>query len=256
MRKFIFVTLLVLASNNANAQFGSNTGNTGNMNTGTASGNAGTGTTNSQFGQPFNFANNGISATGITNPLGNTATTGRTGMMGMGGMGGMGGLGMMGMGGMGMGMGGMGMGMGGMGMGMGMGGMGGRGQQQNGRGGMGGSGQQQYTLRPTVKLGFDVPTPNSQARGQQIQLTMARLPQPSRFAGANVSIDGRRAIVTGNVDKSQREILKRLLLLEPGIYEVDMSQLDGATSGDSSSSRAILQDAEPVSPAETVPTPK
>lgn len=253
MRKFIFVTLLVLASGTANAQFGSNTGNTSNTgnssNTGSATGNASTGLTNTQFGQAFNFSNNGMSATGITSPFGNTTTTGRTGMMGMGGMG------MMGMGGMGMGM-----GMGGMGMGgMGMGGMGGRGQQQNGRGGMGGmggTGQQQYTLRPTVKLGFDVPMPNSQARGQQIQITMAKLPQPSRFAGANIAIDGRKAIVTGDVDRNQRELLKRLLLLEPGIYEVDMSRLDGATSGDSSSSRANRQDAESVTPADTVPSPK
>lgn len=186
----------------------------------------------------------------MTNPLG-TTTTGRTGGMGGGmmGMGGMGGMGMMGMGGMGMGMGG---------MGMGMGGMGGRGgQQQGGRGGMGGTGQQQqYTLRPTVKLGFDVPMPNSQARSQQIQVTMARLPEPSRFAGANISIDGRKAIVSGSVDKNQRELLKRLLLLEPGIYEVDMSKLVSATAGESSSTRADRLNPEAVAPSETVPAPK
>ena len=252
MRKFIFVTLLVLASSSANAQFGANTGNTSNTGGttggGTTGGNAATtGAASTQFGQAFNFGSNGFAATGMTNPFGNTTTTGRTG--GMMGMGGMGGMGMMGMGGMG------GMGMGGMGMGgMGMGGMGGRGQQQQGRGGMGGTGQQQSTMRPTVKLGFDVPMPNSQARSQQIKVTMARLPEPSRFAGANISIDGRKAIVSGSVDKSQREVLKRLLLLEPGIYEVDMSKLASATAGESTSARTN-RNAEPVT-AETVPAPK
>ena len=253
MRKFIFVTLLVLASSSANAQFGSNTGNTSNTGGTTGGGMTGgnaatTGAASTQFGQAFNFGSNGFAATGMTSPFGNTTTTGRTG--GMMGMGGMGGMGMMGMGGMGMGMGGMGMG------GMGMGGMGGRGgQQQGGRGGMGGTGQQQqYTLRPTVKLGFDVPMPNSQARSQQIQVTMARLPEPSRFAGANISIDGRKAIISGTVDKSQREVLKRLLLLEPGIYEVDMSKLASATAGESSSTRTN-RNAEPVT-AGTVPAPK
>jgi hypothetical protein len=149
---------------------------------------------------------------------------------------------MMGMGGMGMGMG---MGMGGMGMG----GMGGGRGGQTGRGGAGGMGgtQQQYQIRPTVKLGFEVARPTSQQRTQQFTSTIARLPQPQRFAGVSVKVDGRTAIATGKLaNTADATLLKNLLLMEPGIYEVDISALTGQKSTASPSDR-------PATPTEQVP---
>lgn len=247
MRKVIAITLILLCGQSTLAQTrtGSTTGTTG-----TTGGTTGTGTlgnsglSNAGFGQQFNFSQ-GFAATGIASPFG--AATGMSGM-GMSGMGmrnmGMGGMGMGGMGMMGMGMGGMGMGMGGMGMGMNR-------NQQNMRGGMGNSMQQQYSIRPTVKPGFDSTLPTTQVRTQQIRATMTRLPQPERFAGANITVEGKKAIVTGTVDKSQVEVLKHLLQLEPGIYEVDMSQVNGG-NGSSSRNRPV---AEAVTPGPAVPPP-
>lgn len=157
------------------------------------------------------------------------------GGMGMMGMGGMGGMGMMGMGGMGMG-------------GMGMGGMGMNRNQQNMRGGTGTG--QQYQVRPTVKLGFDPSLPTTQARSQNIRATMTRIPSAEKFAGANVTVEGRKAIVTGTIDKDKVEVFKRLLQLEPGIYEVDMSQVNVTTD-----SSKVRPGAEPVIPAETTSNP-
>lgn len=181
----------------------------------------------------------------------------------MGGMGG--GMGMMGMGGMGMG----GMGMGGMGMG-GMGGMG-RNQQQNQR--MGANGQQQYTLRPTLKLGFAPTLPSNEIRSSQIQTTMARIPQAQQFAGVNVQVSGNTAFVSGNIAPDQAQVLRRLLMLEPGIYQV---QLPGESASTPKSDRSQLwkeryskktndaekannegasPTAESISPGPVVPTP-
>lgn len=138
------------------------------------------------------------------------------GGMGMGGMG----LGGMGMGGMGMG----GMGMGGMGMGRG--GMGGGGNM-----GRGGNQQQQIQVRPTVKVGFDSNLPTAQARTSAVRTTMTLLPQPERFRGVTVQVEGRKAIVTGTLAKqTDARVLRHLLLLEPGIYEVDLSALEKANA--------------------------
>lgn len=131
-------------------------------------------------------------------------------------------MGNMGMGGLGMGMGGM--GMGGMGFGRGMGGF--------GMGGMGSQQQQQSRVRPTVRLGFEVERPSVVTRSQQVQMTLSRLPQAQRFSGVNVVLDGRRAIATGALANPQdAALLRQLLLLEPGVYEVDISQLNPANDG-------------------------
>lgn len=171
------------------------------------------------FGSGFSFDPR-FSATTVDNPFGGGGmNAGRAGAAGMGGLG-------MGMGGMGMG--GLGMGgMGGMGLGMGMGmGMGGLGMGGFGMGGMGMQQQQQSKLRPTVRLGFEVERPSPVRRSQQAQMTLSRLPQAERFAGVNVVMDGNRAIATGSLENSaDAGLLRQLLLLEPGIYQVDVSQL-------------------------------
>lgn len=188
----------------------------GTSTTGQTSGVGGAGTTGaSTFGQGFTF-NSGLGLGG--NPMGMMGTGG----MGRTGFGGMGGLGMMGMGGMGMG-------------GMGMGGRGGN----NGRGGAMGGSQQQYQIRPTVKLGFDVVTPNSQQRAQQFSSTISRLPQPERFSGISVKVDGRKAVASGSLkNKADANLLRNLLLMEPGIYEVDISALAGGATSSSTPAQA------------------
>ncbi|MFO0943763.1 MAG: hypothetical protein U0930_23760 [Pirellulales bacterium] len=248
MRKLATISIVLLCSGTGFAQTNSTSGfksgsifssssPTAGSSMNSSSTSSGTGTSTSGSVLSSNFSQ-GFTATGISNPFG-TTTTGRTGMggMGMGGMG-MGGMGM-GMGGMGM----MGMGMGGMGMGgMGMGGMGMNRNQQNMRGGTTG---QQYQLRPTVKLGFTPAVTPVQARSQQIITNMARIPAAEKFAGANVTIQGRTAVVSGSIEEGQIEVFKRLLQLEPGIDNVDVSQVN--LDSDSSPVRA---GAEPIIPAE------
>jgi hypothetical protein len=183
-----------------------------NLGTGGVGGQANTG---GAFGGGFNFDPR-FNATTFGNPFG--AAGGGIGNR-MGNMG-MGGLGMGGMGGMGMGMGGM--GMGGMGFGRGMGGF--------GMGGMGMQQQQQSKLRPTVRLGFEVERPSAVRRSQQVQMRLSRLPQAQRFSGVDVVMDGSRAIATGSLaNPADAGLLRQLLLLEPGVYEVDISQLNAAS---------------------------
>jgi len=163
--------------------------------------------------------------------------------MGMGMGMGMSGMGGMGMGGMGMGMGGMGMG----GMGMGRSGM----QQQS-----------QTKVRPTVVLGFEVARPSPQQRAQQVQLNLTRLPQPQRFAGVTVQVEGNRAVVSGSLkEPKDADLLRQLLLLEPGVFQVDMQQMESNSSEDSpsnrdSSSRIPNLQSELVPSDEIVPAPR
>ena len=64
-----------------------------------------------------------------------------------------------------------------------------------------------------------------------MQLTLTRLPQPERFAGVSVQLDGRTAVATGSLNNPRdAELLKQLLLLEPGVYEVDVSQVTAAAA--------------------------
>jgi hypothetical protein len=216
MKFFLIGILMAATTASVFAQTGGinrpgGTGNTGGTGMGGAANTGATGVTGSgtgQAGSSFNFDPRFGAAT-FANPFGATggaANANRLGGMGMGGMG---------MGGMGMGMGGF--GMGGFGLGMGMGGrMGGMGMQQ----------QQQSRLRPTVRLGFEISRAPTQQRSQRAQATLSRLPQSERFAGTDVRIDGERAIVTGSVrNAADAGLLKQLLLLEPGIFEVDVTEL-------------------------------
>lgn len=234
--------------NNGNTTFGQNTTGTGGTGFG---GNSQTGTGGNQnnsglggqsgiggggFGSGFSF-DPSFSASAFGGNSSANPTLSRAGMVGMGmGMGmGMSGFGMGGMGGMGMGMGSSGMGM----------------QQQ----------QQQTKVRPTVRLGFEVARPSAQIRAQQAQLTLARLPQAERFAGIELQMDGNRAIVSGQLKEPQdAELLRQLLLLEPGVYQVDLQQLNSAnepsvTDGLRDSSRIQPQPAESVPSSELVPPP-
>lgn len=221
---------------------GTGSGLTGGQ-TGTGAGIGGGGTTGlGGFGSGFSFDPN-FGTTTMANPFGNAANGSQMSPMRTMGIG-------MGMG-MGMGMGGFGMGgMGGMG-----GGMGGFGMQQQ---------QSQTKVRPTVVLGFEVARPSSQQRAQTVRLTLDRLPQAQRFAGVAVEIDGSRAVVSGSLkDPKDAELLRQLLLLEPGVYQVDMQQLNNDTpdvqeaspsNRDSSGLREVRP--SPIPNAEIVPAPQ
>lgn len=215
-------------------------GNSGFGRTGQTGGQTGaggqTGTGGGGLGSGFSF-DPGFGTSAFANPFrnsGNNVGMNRMGMMGMGGMG---------MGGMGFG----GMGMGGMGMG------------RFGMGGMGSQQQQQSKFRPTVQLGFEVVGPSPQQRAQQAQFTLARLPQSQRFTGVTVQMEGSRAVVSGKLkEPKDAELLRQLLLLEPGVYQVDLQQLDSATEQNSPSNRSdsSARSLPPSVTAELVPAPQ
>ena len=146
---------------------------------------------------------------------------------GTGGLGGVGGLG----GGLG--------GIGGIGGGFGggrFGGLGGFGGGLGGRGGFGQNQQQQNQtkIRATAKVGFDYNAPQPQAQATTVRATLARLPIPERFNQAQIDFSGRTAVVSGNFKNADDiAVLKQLLLLQPGIEDVDVRN---ATSSAASSS--------------------
>jgi hypothetical protein len=141
-----------------------------------------------------------------------------------------------------MGMGGFGMGRLGMGMGMGMSFGGNR-----GFGNMNSQQQQKQQMRTTVKLGFDPPAPSAQVRTQAARVNLSRLPEPQRFAGINVELIGRKAVASGKISKAaDADLLKQLLLLEPGVFEVDLSGLAGSQQQSSSRNNSAYAEEVPA----------
>ncbi len=97
-----------------------------------------------------------------------------------------------------------------------MGGMGGqRGMNQNNR-----SQQNQKDdrkIRATVRLGFNVPVPTSNARSQVINTRLSKIPNIA-IDGITVVVSGRQAIIRGNAATTEDgRMIERLLSLEPGI---------------------------------------
>lgn len=230
------VTLLACCQTAAAQGFGSSTG-FGQTNTSAAQGLAGAA---GQGGAPQSGTGSVVAAgSGFsfdprfgTTAVGNAFSTGVGGLGGIGGIGGIGGLG-------GIGGGRLGGGLGGFGGGFGGGGFGGGGF--GGRGGFGQNQQQQNQskIRATIKVGFDYQAPPPQSQAIAIQNRLARLPIPQRFDQAQIQFVGRQAVVRGTFeDPEDIAVLRQLLLLEPGVEEVDVSQ-------------AVVV----VSPAELVPPP-
>ncbi len=176
----------------------------------------------------------GVGATGATG-----ATAGGIGGLGGGGLtGGLGGGGLGGLGGGGLGGGGL--GGGGFGGGLGGGGLGGLGGRNSfGGGGLGGGGfggggfggtnrvggnqsQSKTTLRTTMKPVVTVQAVPSAQRTAEIQKRMSRLRLPERYRDVQVSVEGRKAILTGVADSEEDvKFIARLLSLEPGIDSVE-----------------------------------
>jgi hypothetical protein len=130
-----------------------------------------------------------------------------------------------GLGGLGGGLGGLGGGLGGFGGGLTGGRFGGFGGGFGGRGGFGQSQQQQNQskIRATAKVGFEFDVPTAQSQATAIRSTLARLPLPAKFDQAQIEFSGRQVIVSGNFQNPDDvEVLKRLLLLEPGVESVEV----------------------------------
>jgi hypothetical protein len=181
----------------------------------------------------------GVGATGgIGNAIGGLGGGGLTGGLGGGGLGGLGGIGGGGLGGLGGGgLGGLGGGLGGFGGGLGglgggrnsfgggLGGLGGGGFGGTNRLGGANQGQSKTTLRTTMKPVLVVnPVPATQ-RTTEIQNRMSRIRLPERYRDVQVTVQGRKAILTGVADSEEDvKFIARLLSLEPGIDSVE-SQL-------------------------------
>ncbi|RMF44229.1 MAG: BON domain-containing protein [Planctomycetota bacterium] len=90
-------------------------------------------------------------------------------------------------------------------------------------GGFGGNNNQnQPQIRTTIRLGFRYEPPPPAQRTAEINARMVRLPLPSQYAGLQVQVQGRRAIVTGAVPSEEdKDLVARLIQLEPGVDEVD-----------------------------------
>lgn len=92
--------------------------------------------------------------------------------------------------------------------------------------------QQDGKIRAKITLGFPYAGPPSELHTQTINATLRRLPLPERLRDVQVVIDGEKAIASGNVgSKDDIDILQQLVLLEPGIYEVDISGLQLTDGG-------------------------
>ncbi len=133
---------------------------------------------------------------------------------------------------------GMSRGMGGM-MG-GMGGMGGR----NGMNQFGNNNQNsknQSKMRPSVKVGFAVPpatAATANATSTAIQSRIARLPSTVSARGIQVVMEGRTAILRGNVaSQADERMMQRLVSLEPGVSTV-RSELSYPGKADASAAPA------------------
>jgi osmotically-inducible protein OsmY len=83
--------------------------------------------------------------------------------------------------------------------------------------------RQQQQLRVPLRLGFAVPaTPSaSPVAVARVQSRLAKIPQLRGIGSVAVQVDGRVAVLRGQVaSEHDRDLLTRLVLLEPGISDV------------------------------------
>lgn len=104
--------------------------------------------------------------------------------------------------------------------------LGGRGFGGNfggGRGGFGGFGgqnnnQQKPQVRAVLRIGFPVEARESSAVGQSVNARLARMPQSKNLQNVQVTMQGRTAVIRGEVESAEDgKLVERLLSLEPGI---------------------------------------
>jgi hypothetical protein len=79
-------------------------------------------------------------------------------------------------------------------------------------------------VRSTMKPSFEVPTPRPTniELGNNIQSRIGRLPLPDKFQNVSVSVVGRTAVLTGQVNSmADARFIERLVSLEVGIDSVE-----------------------------------
>ena len=136
----------------------------------------------------------GANATPGANPNVGGAGQGRQGGGRAGGMGGIGGLG-------------------------GMGGLGGL--FGNAFGGQG-AGQGQQAVRTRLRSGIEIQPVAAAAIQTQVRQRLSSLPVGERLNGVEITMEGRTAILTGQVESEQRRRMSELLIrLEPGVSRID-----------------------------------
>lgn len=100
---------------------------------------------------------------------------------------------------------------------------GGFGGGQGGRGGFGGNNMNQNTqnenkVRAVIRIGFPIERPASSYTSGRINQRLAAMPLPPSMTKVQISMDGRIAVLQGQVDSAEDvNLLERLLSLEPGI---------------------------------------
>ena len=110
-------------------------------------------------------------------------------------------------------------GMGGIG---GMGGMGGLGGLFGSAFGGQGAGQGQQAVRTRLRSGVEVQSVAPAAIQSQVRQRLSSLPVGERLNGVEITMDGRTAILTGQVESEQRRRMSELLIrLEPGVSRID-----------------------------------
>jgi osmotically-inducible protein OsmY len=89
-------------------------------------------------------------------------------------------------------------------------------------------------LRTSVELGFQAPAaPTPSAVSSRVQTRIARIPKIQEMGSINVQMEGQTAVLQGQVASAQdRDLVARMLLLEPGISDV-RNELTLGTSNDS-----------------------
>lgn len=114
-----------------------------------------------------------------------------------------------------------------------------------GRGGFGGQGgfggnngnqnsQKENKVRAVIRIGFPVQHPTASHTAGRINQRFAAMPLPPGVAGVQVTMDGRTAVLQGQVQSLEDGgLLERLLLLEPGIDGV-RNELSVANAGNPS----------------------
>lgn len=102
----------------------------------------------------------------------------------------------------------------------------GRGGFGGGRGGFGGNNANQNTqnenkVRAVIRVGFPVAQPTSSYTAGRINQRFAGMPLPPSVANVQISMEGRVAVLQGQVDSIEdSKLVERILALEPGIDSV------------------------------------
>lgn len=171
--------------------------------TGTAAGGTGGGTTAPSMlgGTSFGSFDATFGAAQLSSAFSAASGLGGAGRTGLGGLGGFGG-----------GLGGFRSGAGGFG---GFGGAGGRGGFNNQ------NNQQQQSVRAVVRIGFPYAGPPATVTAQKVSDRFTRMPLPARLGNVQIAIDGRTAVLSGQIDSPEdSKLVENLLSLEPGIDDV------------------------------------